>query len=156
MAKTQPKAHDPFGEENEVKSNWVKWGNPGEDKVWGTLISKKTVKSTFPGKENEDVNIYELKADYGSFHATDGKKVAEEETVLGEGEIWSIGGKPMIDRQMTNIKIGQKIGMKYIEDKPAKTKGFADSKIIKVFTQGEMDEEWLAEKTAENDLIKGF
>ena len=158
MAKNKDTRNDPFSDDNEVQSNWIKWGVPQEDKVFGTLISRRTVKSTFSGKEDEDVTIYELKTDYGSFHATDGKKVAEEPTVVGEGEIWSIGGKAMIDRQMQNIKLGQKIGLKFIEEAPAKTKGFAPAKVIKVFApkndagEYQMDEEWLAQREADKEL----
>jgi hypothetical protein len=60
-----------------------------------------------------------------------------------------IGGKASIERQMANIKIGQKVGFKFVDEKPSKTKGFAPSKLIKVFTPKnddgsyKMDEEFL-------------
>lgn len=139
--------------ENEVPSNWISWGVPVEDKIFGTLISRRTMKSTFPGKEGEDVNIYEMKADLGSFHALDEKKnPVDEATVIEPGSIWNIGGKESIDKQMRNIKLGQKIGLKFIEEVPAKTKGFAPAKLIKVFAPKNpdntfvMDEEFLAEQ----------
>ena len=139
-------------ETNEVSSNWVKFYVPMEDKVFGTLIAKRTMKSIIPGKESEDVNVYELKTDVGSFHNVDDKKVVIPEPVtINAGEIWSVGGKNSIDVQMRNIKIGQKIGFKFLDEKPSKTKGFAPAKNIKVYapknndSSVKMDTEWLEE-----------
>jgi len=139
-------------EGEEVPSNWITWGVPVEDKVLGTLISKRTMKSTFPGKEGELVNIYEMKVDEGTFHTVDDKKNPVQPAVIIEsGEIYNIGGKAMIDRQMKNIKVGQKIGMKFIEEVASKTKGFAAAKVVKVYTfknddgTVKMDEAFLAE-----------
>ena len=147
------KTNDWDAPENEVPSNWISWGVPIEDKIFGTLISKRTMKSTFPGKEGEEVFIYEMKADMGSFHELDDKKnPVDEPTVIQAGEIWNVGGKPGIDKQMRNIKIGQKVGLKFIEEVPAKTKGFNPAKLIKVFAPKnddgtfKMDEEFLKEQ----------
>lgn len=147
---------DIFSAENEVRSNWVKWNKEGEDKIFGTLVDRRTVKSQMLGHEGEDVLIYDLKADYGSFHAVDDKKVLiEEPIVVNEGEIWSIGGKNSIDRQMRNVKLGQKVGLKFTETKPSKTKGFAPAKIIRVFTPKAddgsflMDAEWVEKRDEE-------
>lgn len=144
------KTVDVFDEANEVVSNWVKFNVPQEDKVFGTLIAKRQVKSTLPGKEGQMVWVYEIKADYGSFHALDdNKQVIPEPIKVSENEYWSIGGKDSIDRQMQNIALGTKVGFKFIETQPSKTKGFAPSKIIKVFVPKEdngtpqMDNEWL-------------
>jgi len=143
--------------DNEVKSNWWKANVPMEDKVFGTLINKRQVKSSIPGKEDELVWIYELQAESGSFHETDDtKKVIETPVVINEGEVWSIGGKVGIDTQMRNIKLGQKIGFKFIDVKPSKTKGFAPAKNIRVYApKGEdgmplMDAEFLAKNEVEN------
>ena len=147
------KSKDAFDESNEVQSNWVKFNVPLEDKVFGTLIAKRQVKSTLPGKEGELVWVYEIKGEYGSYHELDDKKkVIETPVTIGAGDFYSIGGKPMIDRQMQNIKIGQKIGFKFIEEVPSKTKGFAAQKVIKVYAPRnddntpQMDEEFLAEQ----------
>lgn len=141
---------------NEVTSNWVKFYVPMEDKVLGTLIAKRTMKSAIPGKEAEDVNVYDLKTDMGSFHIVDdSKKVIPEPVVVVEGEVWSVGGKNSIDVQMRNIKVGQKVGFKFIDEKPSKTKGFAPAKNIKVFAPKnddgtpQMDAEWIAENNSE-------
>lgn len=140
-------------EGNEVQSNWVKFNVPMEDKIFGTLIAKRIMKSTIPGKEDEDVNVYDLKADMGSFHELDDtKKIIPEAVTVNAGEIWSIGGKTGIDAQMRNIKIGQKIGFKFIDEKPSKTKGFAPAKNIRVYAPKnedgtpQMDEEFLAQQ----------
>ena len=147
------KQKDWDSEENEVKSNWVKFNMPLEDKFVGTLIAKRKVKSMLPGKEGEMANVYDFKVDLGSFHELDDKKkLIEEPVVMRAGDFYSVGGKAMIDRQMQNAKIGQKIGMKYIEDSPSKTKGFAPAKVIKVYVlknedgSPQMDEAWLVEQ----------
>lgn len=144
---------DVWDDSNAVQSNWVKFNVPQEDKVFGTLIDKRQVKSTLPGKEGTLTWVYEMKMEHGSFHALDEvKKVVPEPIVIEAGEIFSIGGTNVIDRQMKNIKLGQKIGLKFIEEKPSKTKGFAPAKIVKVFAPKdetgapEMDKEWLAEQ----------
>lgn len=141
---------DDFDSANEVPSNWVKFNVEQEDKIMGTLVAVREMKSTLPGKEGELVKIYEIKADYGSFHEQDEKKkVIPEPIVIEEGSFWSIGGKPIIDRQMTNVKVGQKVGFKFTEEQPSKTKGFAPAKIVKVFTPKnddgsfKMDTEWI-------------
>lgn len=164
MPKT-PAVKDDFADENQIPSNWMKWGvsvfdkdqkeNENPDKIFGTLMSKKQVKSTMPGKEGELVWVYEMKAQYGSFHALDEKKnPVDEATTINDGDIYSIGGNATIDSQMTNIKVGQVIGLKFIEEKPSKTKGFSPAKIVKVFAPKnddgsfKMDEEFLAERNS--------
>jgi len=151
---------DDFSEENEVQSNWVKFNVIGEDRVLGTLIRKTQVESAYnPG---EMIENYELKADYGSFHALDDKKkVIETPIVVNEGEIWSVGGKASVAKQMANIKIGQKVGFKYVDEKASKTKGFAPAKLIKVFTPKnddgtpKMDTVWI-EQNNTTDEWKGM
>ena len=141
---------------NAVASNWMKFNVPLEDKVFGTLIEKRTMKSTLPGAEGKVVNVYEMKVDEASFHTLDEKKrVVEEPIVLSSGDFISVGGTAVIDRQMQNIRVGQKIGLKYIEEKPSKTKGFAPAKIVKVFAPKnedgtpQMDEDFIHQQTVE-------
>lgn len=149
---TKKTNEDDFDSANEVPSNWVKFNVENEDKIMGTLVAIREMKSTLPGKEGEMVKIYEVKADYGSFHGIDDKKkVIPEPIVVEAGEFWSIGGKPIIDRQMTNVKVGQKVGFKFTEEQASKTKGFAPAKIVKVYTPKnddgsfKMDTEWIEE-----------
>jgi hypothetical protein len=152
---------DDFDSSNQVPSNWVKFSVIGEDKVMGTLTGVRTMKSTIKGHEGELVKVYDLKADYGSFHKTEedeagNKKVIPEPIVVDAESNWSIGGKDIIDRQMKNVKVGQKVGFKFTEQTPSKTKGFAPAKIIKVFTPKnddgtyKMDKEWIDANTSAN------
>ncbi len=142
---------------NAVQSNWMKWNVPMEDKVFGTLVEKRTMKSTLPGADGKLVNVYEIKVDMGSCHALDDKKkLIEEPIVFNAGDFVSVGGNAIIDRQMQNMKKGQKIGLKFLEEKPSKTKGFAPAKIVKVFApktedgEYQMDEDFVAKETTEN------
>jgi len=157
------KKDDWDNDENEVASNWVKFYVPVEDKVFGTLIAKRQVKSNLPDKAGELQWVYDLLTDMGSFHEVDDKKVVlPTPIVINAGEIWSVGGKIGIDAQMRNIKIGQKIGFKFLDEKPSKTKGFAPSKNIRIYAPKnpdgtpQMDEEWLKENTdqAEEEFKK--
>ena len=142
---------------NQVSSNWVKFNVPLEDKVFGTLISKRQMKSSIPGKEGELVWVYEVKADSGSFHEVDDKKVVVPAPItINADEVWSVGGKTGIDTQMRNIKLGQKVGFKFIDEKPSKTKGFAPAKNIRVYApKGDdntplMDHDFLNQQTVDD------
>jgi hypothetical protein len=127
----------------EVKSSWIKWGKVG-DNVEGTLIDVREVDSQLPGKEGTKVKVYELKCDRGSFHELDNKKNPVEPALTIEAnEIYLVGGRQGIDTQMRRIKIGQKVRMLFAEEKEAKKKGFNALKIVKVLTNGAMDEGWL-------------
>lgn len=144
-------------EGNEVASQWVKFNVPMEDKIFGTLIAKRQMKSSIKGKENEDVNVYDIQADLGSFHEADENKVVIPTPItVNAGEIWSVGGKVGIDAQMRNIKLGQKIGFKFIDTQPSKTKGFAPAKNIRVYAPKnedgtpQMDDEFLATQEVKN------
>ncbi len=143
-------AKDIFDDANEVQSNWAKFNVPQEDKIAGTLIAKRKVKSTLPGKEGEESWVYDVKADTGTFHVLDDQKqLVKEPVIVHPNEIWSVGGKDSIDRQMQNVPVGAKVGFKFIDTQPSKTKGFAPMKNIKVFVQKNddgtplMDQAWL-------------
>jgi len=128
-----------FSDANESKSAFVKFGKVG-DYVQGTLVDIREIKSSFPGKENELVKIYEFLASGGEFHEMDDNKNPIDPPVKIEPNVyWLVGGRPGIDNQMRNAKIGQVIGMKFTDTKPPKTKGFSATKIIKVYL-GKMDE----------------
>ncbi len=117
------------------------------------------MKSTLPGAEGKLVNVYEIKVDMGTYHMLDDrKKVVEEPIVLREGDFVSVGGTAVIDRQMTNIKVGQKIGLKYLEEKPSKTKGFAPAKIVKVYAPRDEStgDYQMDEKFLEEQVVKEF
>ena len=130
--------HDIFDESNEVKSQWVKWGKL-KDFIEGTLVDIREIPNQLPGKEGQMTKIYEIQANSGSFHELDEKKnPMDDATVLEKGDVWTVGGKAGIDNQMRNAKIGQTVGMRFIEEKPSKTAGFNPTKVIKVFL-GAMD-----------------
>lgn len=142
--------------ENEASNNFVAWSLP-RDFVLGTLIAVREVKSTLPGKEGEMQKIYEVKAKEGTYHTIDDKKkVVEEPVVLSTGDLVSVGGRKTIDSRMARVKIGQIFGLKFVEELPAKQKGFNPTKVIKVFTPRDaagdfqMDEEFLAEEAEKN------
>ncbi len=145
---------DLFNDDNEVRTSWVKFSKVG-DYVSGTLIGVREVASTLPGKEGEMTKVYEIKASAGEFHDIDEKKqLIDEPIAINAGEIWNVGGGVVLDAQMRNIKLGQKLGIKFTGEKAAQKKGFNPMKIKKVYSKGEMDEEWLAEREAAAELGK--
>lgn len=136
--------------ENEAQNNFVSWGQEG-DFVFGTLVGVREVKSTLPDKAGELQKIYDVRVKECSYHALDDKKrVIEEAITPAEGDLVSVGGRKTIDSRMARIKVGQVFGLKFVEEQPAKTKGYNPTKLIKVFTpknakgEFEMDEEFLA------------
>lgn len=143
----------------EVKNSWVKFNKLG-DFIVGTLVAVREIKSQLPGQEGQMTKVFEIKADAGEFHDLDDKKqVIEEAIVVNPEEIWNIGGgskeKPsMLDAQFRNIKLGQKVKVEYVDDKPAKQKGFNPMKVKKVYTNGKMDEVWLAEREEERKRVE--
>lgn len=147
--------------ENEAQNNFVSWGEVG-DFVLGALVSRKQVPSTLPDKQGEMQWVYELKVREAEYHTLDEKKrVNEEATVLAEGDIVSVGGRKTIDSRMARIAIGQVVGLKFVEELEAKTRGYNATKLIKVFTpkadngEFEMDDEVVAAHNGE-ELDKEF
>ncbi len=134
---------DIFAAENEIQSAFVKWGKIG-DFISGTLIDVRETASNLPDKAGEMQKNYDILVDEGSFHNLDDKKnPIEPAVVLVKGDIYTVGGKPGIDAQMRRIEMGQKLGMKFTDEKPPKTKGYSAFKLIKVYTTGEKNQEWL-------------
>lgn len=120
-----------FDEANISKSSWFKFSNEG-DYIHGTLTNKKTVKSNYaPSGESPAYDILVKDGISG------GVKVNEGVTV-------SVGGdRKAIEAGLSTAKLGQIVGIKFMNKVPSKTKGYTDAKIIKVFTKGEMNQEWL-------------
>lgn len=145
------KERDVFSEGNEVKANWIKWGKVG-DKIQGTLISVREIPSKLPPKtplkagEVNMVKLYEILATAGEFHNIEKKKVSETPTIINEGEVWLVGGGVGIDASLRNVKIGQILGIKFTEEKASKDPMMNDTKVKKVYTEGKMNEAWLAEQ----------
>ena len=126
------KEKDIFDEQNEVQPQTIDWGKVG-DRVFGTKVGQRSGVKTKFGVNS----IYDIKVEGGLFHTKDGKEV-----VLKPGEVWSLWGRnDIFDAQMNRMQIGQKFGLKFTESKPSSMGN--DAKIIKVFTTGELDQEWL-------------
>lgn len=133
---------DFFSQENEVKNSYVKWGKVG-DYVKGTLISTREVVNQLKGDRSKQ-KIYEIKAHDGEFHdINDDKSVSIEITKINEGDMWCVGGKAGLDAQLRNVKLGQIIGLKFVDTVKAKQKGYSDTKIIRCYTAGEIDPEFM-------------
>jgi hypothetical protein len=145
------KAADPFEGMNEVKSQWIKWGKPG-DWIRGTLTDVREMESQMSDRAGEMVKVYEFMASGGSFHYFEKingvVEVQEEPTLLEGGAIWTVGGKPGIDSQMRNVKVGQIFGMRFAEEKPNKNKAFSPNKVIKVLI-GEMHLNYMGQTGAD-------
>ena len=123
---------DIFDEENEVQPQSINWGKVG-DHISGTKVGQRGGVITKFGENS----IYEVKAESGVFHTKEG-----EEVKIKAGEVWGVWGRNNIfDAQMNRMQIGQKFGLKFVESKPSSMGN--DAKIIKVYTTGEMDTEWL-------------
>jgi len=117
---------DIFDDTNKIKSNFWTYKTIGEE-IQGTYIGKRQVINQLTGKEQW---IYDLKVD---------------------AEFWSVGGKPGIDNQMRNVRIGQVLGFKYVEERPSKKPGMNPAKIVQVFANPNIvDEKWLQEQEEVN------
>ena len=124
--------NDIFNDQNEVKPQAINWGQVG-DHVFGVKAGQRDNVNTRFGKNS----IYSIKVDGGVFHDDHGKEVT-----LKPGEVWEVWGRnDIFDAQLDRMQIGQKFGLKFVESKPS-TKG-NDSKIVKVYTTGAIDETYL-------------
>lgn len=144
------KASDWDAPENEAKNNFVSFSEIG-DYILGALLSAKQVPSTLPDKQGEMQWVYEFKVKDCSYHVLDEKKKVVDEAVEPEvGEIVSVGGRKTIDSRMARIKIGQVVGLKFVEELPAKTRGYNPTKLIKVFTPKGRDGEFEFDEEVRN------
>jgi len=141
-----------FNDDNLVQNNWIKFNVIG-DCIAGTLVAVREMKSRLPGKENEIVKVYEIKADSGEFHDMKDRKVIEPAIKVAPGEYWNVGGGFMLDTALRNVKLGTKLGIKFTGETPNKQAGFNPLKIKKVYIKKNpqtlkpvMDEEWLKEQ----------
>ena len=141
-----------FKDENAMKSNFITWGKPG-DFVVGTLLSKRQVENNISGKSVMQT-IYEFKVQEGLFHTLDERKnPVEPAVIMSPGEVYNVGGKLAVDAQMRNIRIGAILGMKFLEEKPSKTKGYNPTKVIKVYFTGQVDTDYLKEVREQESQI---
>lgn len=101
------------------------------DQIEGTLIAKRDSVSRLTGKPQI---IYRLKTDRG---------------------IFNIGGKPGIDMQMQNVKLGQIVGFKFTGTKPPKSAGMNPAKLIQVYANPRfVDKEWLEAEEENAEFLK--
>ena len=145
----------------DVSSSWVKWNKIG-DHIIGTFIGDREMKSTLPGQEGVIVRVYDVLADSGQFHDTN--KDAEA-IKIEPGATYSIAGKMNVEKRvgtekvkikvlygMDRIKLGQKVKITFTEEIPPKTKGFSATKVVKVQTNGVIDQVWLDSQNEEGAL----
>ena len=139
----------------DVSSAWVKWGKVG-DNIFGTFIGEREMKSTLPQQEGVIVRVYDILADGGAYHDTDKTAKESEAIKIEPGTTYSVGGKMSVEKRvgtekirmkilagMDRIKLGQKVKVIFTEEIPPKTKGFNPTKVVRVQTNGQMDNVWL-------------
>lgn len=120
-----------INDDNKVKNNFWQTKTVG-DAIEGTLISKRIVDNQLSGKEQV---IYELKT--------------------ADGSIWNVGGKPGIDNQMRNVKLGQIVGFKFIEQRKPSKPGLNGAKVVQVYANPSIvDEEWLKQQEEEGAAVE--
>lgn len=106
---------DTWTNAEEVKSNWFKFDKVG-DKVKGTLLSRKLQPSSNP--QFPDQWIYELKT---------------EDSVQNVGISVKKAGTV---QRLNSCSDGEIVGIAFDSETPSKSKGFAATKNLKVFTFG--------------------
>jgi len=107
-----------FDDKNVVTSKWWKPQNPG-DKVSGYLVDKKLKPNTLKDKSGKTLQaIYVL--------------MQEDGTVVN---VAGRSGNPQVISGLESCKMGQLVGVKFIESKPHSTAGYNDIKVIKAFAR---------------------
>ena len=142
-----------YNEDDVMQSPWMRWGKVG-DNLHGTLIRvfSKTQVSLKTGQE-EQVRVYEIKCDGGTYHQLDDKKMPiEPAIVISPGELYKVADHFTIHDVMKNVKLGQKLKIAFTEEKASQKKGNAPMKIRKVYSKGTMDEAWLKEQEEAMEL----
>lgn len=129
---------DPFAGMEEVKTATIKWGKVG-DWFKGTLTENTREVQNKLSEKKEMQKVFEFKMHGGSFHGiNEDRSIVETATIIDKDSFWSLFAKGAVAGQMRKAKLGQVIGMRFVESKPATTKGFSPTKVIKVFL-GDMD-----------------
>jgi len=108
---------------NKVFGNWMRFKEIG-DKIHGTYTGKSVRVNQYDGT---DQNIYEITDD--------------------NGVVFFVGGKPGIDMQMSQVSLGQIVGMEFIKQTPPKSAGMRPANIIQVYANKEfVNKTWLLEQ----------
>lgn len=142
-----------FDDKNKVKYSTIKWGKPG-DWLKGTLVDNtRQVPNTLSAKK-EMQTIFEFKIHGGEFHGINKDKTIEADpTILQPNSFWSVFAKPVLRDMLKNAKLGQVIGLRFIEEKPPKQAGLNPTKIIAVYL-GAMDPEYHGEQSGD-EIVNG-
>ncbi len=139
-----------------VKNNWIKFSVIG-DFIQGTLVAVREMASQL--RPGEKTKVYEFKADGGEFHDTKDKKVLDVAVKILPGEFWNVGGGFGLDQALRNIKVGQKLMIRFTEEKPNKDKMKNATKIKNVFVKKDgngqpvFDQEWLEQQNKSDDGV---
>ena len=116
---------DIFSDENEVKANYWKLEKVG-DEVRGVLVDKRIVQNTLRTPAVRQT-IYTL--------------IQDDETPI------CIGGRggqdPQVIAGLEQCKMGQYVGLKYVEEKKNSKPGLHPAKIVRVYTNGTMKQDVL-------------
>lgn len=134
---------DLFKDMEEVESGVLKFGKVG-DYFKGTLVSIAKESVNRISEKGEMQRVFEFKAIVGSFHNIVKKKVNDKPTVIAPGESYIYFSKGMTKKMLEKAKVGQEVGIQFVEEKEARQPGYSDTKIIRVLL-GKMNEEWLKE-----------
>ena len=138
---------DPFAGMNEAKRPQIKFGKVG-DWFRGVLTDNTRELENKLSAKHEMQTVCEFKIQGGSFHDIVDKVPQEQAIELKAGDFYSFFTKGMVRDQLRKAKIGQVIGVRFAETRPATQPGFNDTKIIRVFL-GEMDPEYAGEQSAD-------
>jgi hypothetical protein len=122
-------AKDLFAEANEMKSNYWKPEKVG-DKVQGYLVKKDLRPNTLKGPGAVQT-VYTL-------HQEDGTRI----------DIYGRQGNPAVISGLENCKMGQLVGVKFTEEKPAQKAGYNPTKIVKAYASDDHKPELVVEDVA--------
>jgi len=112
-----------FSDENKITSSWIKFKEVG-DRFEGTLVGKRTITNKIDGSPQI---IYEL--------------------IDSEKKTWLYGSKKAVDAQLRFVKLGQIIGLEFVEKRASSEIGRSPTHIIQVFANPKIvNSEWLEEK----------
>lgn len=116
---------DLFAKDNEVQANYWKLTNIG-DSIQGTLVEKKIT-----------VNNLRVPACKQTIYTI----IQDDETPI------KVGGRgnqdPQVIAGLEACKMGQYVGVKYVEDRESAKPGMNAAKIIRVYTNGKMNQDVL-------------
>lgn len=139
---TMPSWLDPkdISDSNKVRSNWIKWGKPG-DGFKGVLLEKRKMEVTYQGVK-KDVEVFEFSMQAGEFHNSDEmtKQPIEPGVKIKAGDVYSVGDNCRLGIMMRNVRPGDVVVVRYKEQLPPKVKGNAPAKILETYVVGHQDD----------------